>query len=122
MSVLLLREMAEARRDDDGANRDVLELVREAMLRSLKSQKAAAIEMGIDHAQLSRQLAGLERLPLLQLTKSPATLTEFAALLAEYCGHRVRRAQERDRKQREIAQLTRRLVDLFHDLQEDRDV
>lgn len=120
MSVVLLREMVDGQHDDDCANRDVLELVREAMLRALKSQKAAAIEMGIDHA-LSRQLAGLERLPLLQLTKSPATLTEFAALLAEYCGHRVRRAQERDRKQREIAQLTRRLADLFSDLQEDGD-
>lgn len=100
--------------NDDGRAREVLSLVRDAIMRTLRSQKAAAIEMGVNDALLSRQLNGQERLSVSQLAKSPAVLAEFGALLAEHVGHRVKRCDAREQAQREIRMLSRRLAELLN--------
>lgn len=92
---------------------DVLALVREAILRAGSSQKAVAIDMGISAAQLSRQLAGLERLPLTQLLRVPHVLAEFGCLVAEHFGHRVRRTGVAERRAARIRSLQRELLELL---------
>lgn len=106
---------------DDGRARELLSLVRDAIMRTLRSQKAAAIEMGVNDALLSRQLNGQERLPLSQLAKSPGVLAEFGALLAEHVGHRVKRCDAREQAQREIRMLTRRLAELLNKVSDEGD-
>lgn len=91
----------------------VLELLRESILRAGSSQKAVAIDMGISAAQLSRQLSGIERLPVTQLLTVPRVLAEFGCLVAEHCGHRVRRTGAAERRAARIRSLQRELLALL---------
>jgi hypothetical protein len=102
--------------DHETRQREVLDLLREAVMRSVGSQKAAAIEMGVDNSLLSRQLAGTERLWIGQIAKSPDVLAEFAVLLTEYCGHEVRRANNKQRQTRELRDALSRVVSLLDEM------
>jgi hypothetical protein len=102
--------------------RDVLDLLRTAILRAGSSQKATAISMGISGAQLSRQLSGVERLPLEQLARDPQVLAEFGCLVAEHFGHRVRRTGAAARRAARIQALQRELLALLDEDVRDHEV
>lgn len=108
-----LNSVATELHDPTAAERELLELVREAILRTVRSQKAAAIELGVDVAQLSRQLSGLERLPLTLLARSPRILAEFAALLAKSKGFELRRPTPQTQRKREIRDRVLELARLW---------
>jgi len=69
--------------------RVILQIVSESIVRSVRSQKAAALAMGVDQGRLSKQLAGIERLPITQIAKCPEILDAFALVLAEARGHKL---------------------------------
>lgn len=87
----------------------MLELLREAIRRTVGSQKAAAIALyGTDTRgpYLCRQLAGLESVTLEQLARAPEILREWSALLAKANGHRLARCLTRDQRRRRIEMRT----------------
>lgn len=90
--------------------RTIRELAREAMRRAFGSQKAAAIELGIEPGQLSRQLAGLERFALETIAQSPRICEEFAYLLAQHLGYQPRAANVQERRRIRVRQLKMQLL------------
>jgi hypothetical protein len=90
--------------------RTIRELAREAMRRACGSQKAAAFELDIEPAQLSRQLAGIERFPLEALAKSPRICEEFAFLLAQHLGHQPRSMNVQERRRQRLRMLKVQLL------------
>lgn len=86
--------------------RQMLDLLREAIRRTVGSQKAAAIALHGTPTRgpyLCRQLAGLEPVKLSQLARAPEILAEWSALLAKANGHRLSRRLPPDARRRVIA-------------------
>lgn len=76
--------MAKAELDSQSLSNEMTGLVRDALVRHFGSLKAAAIEMGMDQGQLTREMdAG--KLNLARLTKcGPAFLLKFGQLMVEH--------------------------------------
>lgn len=96
---------------------------REACRRVIGKQEAAARAFGKSPGHFSRQLSGLDPLPLTQLATVPEVFIEFAALLAKACGHRLAtRATAAQRRRHQAMRL--QLLDLTRlvlDAEDDED-
>jgi hypothetical protein len=97
---------------------ELLELLREAIRRVCGSDKAGAIDMGVSAGQLSRWVNGVEPFRIGQLARCAPIQREFAYLLAERCGHEVRRVGDAERRRRRIRSLQGELLELMQ--QEER--